>query len=801
MNLLKTSALVVAVGLALYGCKPSASMEEPKPYNEGIHVIPQPVELTQTAEGVITLTKDFKFIASGEELTKVASFFAEKIRTSTGYSMSIEESSSEPSREIALLLVGEDVVPQAEGYKLDVTVDSGVQIQASTPRGIFWGLQTLMQLLPAEIESTSRVKNIAWAIPFVSITDYPRLEYRGQHFDVSRHFLTVEQLKRNIDIMSMLKLNKMHWHLTDDQGWRIEIKQYPRLTEVGSIRTEADGTKYGPFFYTQEEVKDIVAYAKERFVEVIPEIELPGHSAAALAAYPYLGCNGEDFPYEVRNVWDISRETYCAGKDTVFAFLKNVIEEVIPLFESEFFHIGGDEAPKESWKRCPLCQERIRKEGLKDEYELQSYFIHRIEEVLVAHNKRMIGWEEILEGGLAPSATVMSWTGEAGGIKSANMGHNIIMTPASEGLYLDHYQGDSNVEPLAICCYSPIQKVYDYDPVPAEIDEDKRHLVLGVQGNVWGEYIYTPEYYEYLAHPRMAAVAEIGWTPLERKDISDFLRRLDNLLVRYDAHGINYFIPQPEQPDRLSINTVAFVGDSVQIPLETVYPVHKILYTLDGSEPTAESALVYDRPITFATDGELKVRSMILSGKLSEVRTIKILKQEYAPAVEEPVGLVQGLNFRITQSRFTNSDELLAYTGENKTMVVTEMQKTHQPMFTEPMIEHISSKFNYFGAIYTGYIRIPEDGVYRFSTTHNKLWIDGKELIDNEGLIKKYPRTDVSIALAKGLHKLMITHVSSIQGGYPTSWNDMRFQWSRFDQGQPLGWVPDEVLFCVPGAE
>ena len=320
-----------------------------------------------------------------------------------------------------------------------------------------------MQLLPAEIESPSFVK-MNWTVPGVSVKDEPRFRYRGQMLDVCRHFRDIDYIKKQLDVLAMFKINKFHFHLTEDQGWRVESKKYPKLNEISTKRTEGEGTTYGPYYFTQAQLKEIVAYAKERFIEVIPEVELPGHGVAALTAYPEYSCTGG--PFEVRNVWGVANDVYCAGNDETFVFLTNIIEEVIPLFESEYFHIGGDECPKGRWENCPKCQARMKTERLKDAHELQSWFIAKIEKVLLKHNKKMIGWDEILEGGLAPSATVMSWRGEQGGIDAANMGHDVIMTPGG-WLYLDHYQGDSAVEPPSIGGYTTLEKTYSYEPIPA----------------------------------------------------------------------------------------------------------------------------------------------------------------------------------------------------------------------------------------------------------------------------------------------------------------------------------------------
>ena len=395
---------------------------EMKSYNEGINITPTPKELN-VQKGEFVLNSNTTFVTDNNDLIKIADFFSGKINHSTGYKLSTKEKSED---NYISLSVDTTLQLKEEGYILKVT-PSSINITAKSPQGIFYGMQSMLQLLPAEIESPSKVNNIAWAIPCIEIKDEPAFPYRGIMLDVSRHFHDVDFIKKQLDIMAMFKLNRFHWHLTNDHLWTIEIKKYPLLTEIGSIRHNADGTIHKGF-YTQEQIKDIVAYAAERFITVIPEVELPGHALAALTAYPELSCTGG--PFQLRNKWGVEENVYCAGNDKTFDFLEDVFKEVIPLFPGKYFHIGGDECPKVKWEACPKCKKRMKEEKLKDAHELQSYFIHRIEKVLLPYGKSMIGWDEILEGGLAPSATVMSWRGEEGGIAAATMGHDVIMTPA-----------------------------------------------------------------------------------------------------------------------------------------------------------------------------------------------------------------------------------------------------------------------------------------------------------------------------------------------------------------------------------
>ncbi|MEA2661775.1 MAG: hexosaminidase [Chloroflexota bacterium] len=437
------------------------------------------------------------------------------------------------------LALRSDAPPGDESYALDITAER-IEIAARDPRGLFYGIQTLRQLLAASPK----------AVPAVRIEDAPRFPYRGLHLDVGRHFFPVDFIKRYIDLLATFKLNTFHWHLTEDQGWRLEIKKYPKLTEIGAWRKETivgharrgpkgyDGTRHGGF-YTQDQARDVVAYAKERGVTVLPEIEMPGHSLAALAAYPeYANVPG---PFEVRTTWGISDEVFSAS-DATFTFLEDVLREVMDIFPSEYIHIGGDEAPKKRWKESPEAQATIKKEKLADEDELQSWFIRRIERFLNANGRRLIGWDEILEGGLAPNATVMSWRGTKGGIAAAKQGHDVVMAP-QEDLYFDHYQADPEHEPLAIGGMTPIEDTYRYEPIAPELTAAEAAHVLGPEACMWTEYMPTTDQVEYMAYPRALALAEVAWSPREARDWDSFQKRLPAALGFLDRLGVKYRKP------------------------------------------------------------------------------------------------------------------------------------------------------------------------------------------------------------------------------------------------------------------
>ena len=510
-------------------------------------VIPLPQEVALSQESPFNLN-DGTIIAYPEHnelLKRNAEFLAEYISQSTGHTLQTEAlapGSEAPKGAITLGL--DPAIGNREGYVLTVKADR-VTLNGQTENGVFYGIQTLRKSIPAETKATSIL------LPAGSIQDEPRFSYRGMHLDVGRHFFPIEFVKKYIDLLALHNMNTFHWHLTEDQGWRIEIKKYPKLTEIGAWRDrtvigrnteEYDNTRYGGF-YTQEQAKEIVKYAGERYITVIPEVDLPGHMLAALAAYPEMGCTGG--PYEVCPRWGVFEDVLCIGNEKSMQFLEDVMAEIIDIFPSKYIHIGGDEAPRTRWEKCPKCQARIRTEKLKAdknhtaEDRLQSYCMTRIEKLLNSKGRQIIGWDEILEGDVAPNATVMSWRGSAGGIKAAQLGHDVIMTP-NDYCYFDYYQSeDTRHEPFAIGGFVPLEKVYSLNPTASLTEEQAKHI-LGTQANLWTEYIPTSEQVEYMVLPRMAALAEVQWTQLEKKDYTNFTTRLAGLIGLYRRDGLNY---------------------------------------------------------------------------------------------------------------------------------------------------------------------------------------------------------------------------------------------------------------------
>ena len=547
-----------------------------------------------------------------------------------------------------------------EAYTLTITPEAISICSNPSAKGLFYGVQSLLQLLPPSAWDTKQKPAESYLLPAMNLTDAPRFAYRGAMMDVGRNFLPKEAVLKMLDLMAFYKLNSFHFHLTDDQGWRIEIKKYPRLTEKGAYRKQTqvghcdyyfprryDGIeKRG--FYTQDEIREIVRYAADRFITVIPEIEMPGHSSAALACYPELSC-GLGKTYVVRDYYDVFDEVYCP-KEHTFRFLEDVLTEVIDLFPSHYIHIGGDECPKKAWKKCSHCQALMKQLNLPDESALQSWFIHRIEKFVNSRGRDIIGWDEILEGGLAPRATVMSWRGETGGIEAARQQHSVIMTPG-EYCYFDFYQEDPEKAPLAIGGYLPLDKVYSYNPLPGELTAEEQKYIIGVQANIWGEYIQTPDYFEYMTFPRLIAMSEVQWTQPERKDFASFARRLDREFERLGYRGVNAC--------RHFYNVLIEGGwkeekKNFEVDLHTLCPDADIRYAIGDSVITPSSAR-YEHPIVLTEEATVYAQAFRQGKPLGNVtrRTFAVNKAtgcRYActPAAEweytqEDTGLTDGV--------------------------------------------------------------------------------------------------------------------------------------------------------------
>lgn len=584
MQFKKIAVLMVFITF-LYNC------DSPNPEKTKPQIIPMPAQMESTkGEFVLDQSVGMSFDSNFKISATFLKEFIEK-----GSAIQLRQNNK-------ISFIQDDTISNDEGYQLTITPKQ-IEIRAKTDQGAFYAVQSLRQLLPVDLENgTFYMENIT--IPCVTITDSPQFKHRGMHLDVGRHFFSVDFIKKYIDALAMLKMNTFHWHLTEDQGWRIEIKKYPKLQEVAAFREQTligsynadpqqfDGKRYGGF-YTQEEIKDVVAYAQNRHVTIIPEIEMPGHAQAAISAYPELGCTGEQI--KVAETWGVFDHIFCS-KDETFEFLENVLDEVLELFPSKYIHIGGDEAPKTHWENCPNCQQRIKEEGLKDEHELQNYFITRIEKYLNGKGRQIIGWDEILEGGLAPNATVMSWRGTQGAIEAAKQHHNVIMTPTSH-CYFDYKQSDNEDEPLANSGgFLPLEKVYSFNPIPEELTEEESQYVLGAQGNVWTEYIPNEKQVEYMVFPRILAMSEVLWTPTNNKNYADFIARVEHFHQRLDALEINYANHLYEVEGEVT---------STGYKLTSILENKTIRYTTDGTEPSLTSE-IYSGAIPINTDLVIK---------------------------------------------------------------------------------------------------------------------------------------------------------------------------------------------------
>jgi hexosaminidase len=581
-----------------------------------ISIIPQPVSLT-VEDGHFTIDKNTAIIFNTKEndLRHAADFFNAFIKNVSGNVLTFNQKKNKS----IILEIKKTATIGDEGYLLDVS-PSSLKITANSKAGIIYGMQSVFQTLP-QIRT-----NAALEVPCMKVTDYPAFKWRGMHLDVCRHFFSPDMIKEYIDLLSEYKFNTFHWHLTDDQGWRLEIKKYPKLTSVGAWRADRRGipwsesqptqpgepASYGGY-YTQEQVRDIVAYAKERNITIVPEIEMPGHSEAAITAYPWLSCTQQPQTTITGGVYPPNYQSnYCPANDSVFTFLENVLTEVMQLFPSKYIHVGGDEVDKTPWKNDPRCQALMKKLGDTSEDQLQSYFIKRIEKFLIAHHRKLIGWDEILEGGLAPEATVMSWRGESGGIKAAKMKHDVVMTPGTP-LYFDHYQAGPAGEPPAIGGFNTLKMVYDYYPIPKELDSTDAKYVLGAQANVWAEFISSREHLEYMVLPRMLALSEVLWTPKNEKNYVDFYNRLQKQFVAFEEKGFHYC------PGNftVAIKPVSQNG-KLSVTLSSEIPGSKIYFTTDGNDPDAGSNL-YVNPVEI--DSSLTLKAVIVeNGKVMGVK-------------------------------------------------------------------------------------------------------------------------------------------------------------------------------------
>jgi hexosaminidase len=641
--------LCILFSTCFYACS------EKRTLNSDYEIIPKPLDVNCKGDASFLLKDGIAVIypENNQKMQDNAEFLVDYVERQTGVKLTSYAGMPVDGAICLTLDLSDD---NAEAYKLIVN-DKRVCISGASEAGVFYGIQTLRKSLPV-------AQDINVNLSAVEIYDKPRFAYRGAMLDVARHFYTVDEVKTFIDMLALHNINRFHWHLTDDQGWRIEIKKYPKLMSVASERKETvvgrwysgiyDGKPYGGY-YTQDELRDVIDYAAKRHITIIPEVDLPGHMQAALTAYPELGCTGG--PYEVRTIWGVSQDVLCVGNDFTLQFVKDVLSEVADIFPSEYIHIGGDECPKVRWEKCPKCQERIKSLGLKSdakhtkEQRLQSYMIQEAAKYLKEKGKRIIGWTEILEGGLVPDATLMSWIGESGGIEAAHQHHDVIMTPNTY-LYFDYYQSKKvEDEPLAIGGYLPIEKTYNYEPMPKELTEEEQQYIKGVQANLWTEYIPIFSQVQYMVLPRLGAAAEVQWTDPSKKDYKDFLRRVPHLVAVYDCYGWNYATHVYDVNVDMKADTVNHVLN-VQLSTMADDPIY---YTLDGQDPT-EKSLKYTKPFTI--DQSVVLKTMAVhpdrTSKIS-VDTIRFNK-----ATLKPVVLLQP-----NESRFSPDGPVVLVDGRN----------------------------------------------------------------------------------------------------------------------------------------
>lgn len=641
--------LCILFSTCFYACS------EKRTLNSDYEIIPKPLDVNCKGDASFLLKDGVAVIypENNQKMQDNAEFLVDYVERQTGVKLTSHAGMPVDGAICLTLDLSDD---NAEAYKLIVN-DKRVCISGASEAGVFYGIQTLRKSLPV-------AQDINVNLSAVEIYDKPRFAYRGAMLDVARHFYTVDEVKTFIDMLALHNINRFHWHLTDDQGWRIEIKKYPKLMSVASERKETvvgrwysgiyDGKPYGGY-YTQDELRDVIDYAAKRHITIIPEVDLPGHMQAALTAYPELGCTGG--PYEVRTIWGVSQDVLCVGNDFTLQFVKDVLSEVADIFPSEYIHIGGDECPKVRWEKCPKCQERIKSLGLKSdakhtkEQRLQSYMIQEAAKYLKEKGKRIIGWTEILEGGLVPDATLMSWIGESGGIEAAHQHHDVIMTPNTY-LYFDYYQSKKvEDEPLAIGGYLPIEKTYNYEPMPKELTEEEQQYIKGVQANLWTEYIPIFSQVQYMVLPRLGAAAEVQWTDPSKKDYKDFLRRVPHLVAVYDCYGWNYATHVYDVNVDMKADTVNHVLN-VQLSTMADDPIY---YTLDGQDPT-EKSLKYTKPFTI--DQSVVLKTMAVhpdrTSKIS-VDTIRFNK-----ATLKPVVLLQP-----NESRFSPDGPVVLVDGRN----------------------------------------------------------------------------------------------------------------------------------------
>ncbi|HXI00240.1 MAG TPA: family 20 glycosylhydrolase [Sphingobacteriaceae bacterium] len=744
--------------------------------NPNLGVIPAPNSIYVTG-GQFTFSKEAGILYGNESDRRVAELFRDFLKDNYFLDLPVAKAFIQAPKAIINFSSLPYQGTNPEGYTLSILPN---QINVSgRDAGLFYGMETLMQMLPLQKEAAPKIS-------CAQITDEPRYKYRGLHLDVGRHMFPVPFIKKYIDLIAYYKLNTFHWHLTEDQGWRIEIKKYPKLTRVGGFRDQTlighyhdripqyyDGTPYGGY-YTQEEVKDIVAYAALKYVNVIPEIEMPGHSLAALTAYPQLGCGDDLANFKVSERWGVFHDIFCAGKEDTFNFLQDVLTEVMMLFPSQYIHIGGDEAPKTRWEKCKYCQKRIADNNLKDEHQLQSYFIQRIERFVNSKGRKIIGWDEILEGGLAPNATVMSWRGVSGGIAAAKMQHDAIMSPGSH-MYFDHYQGNAVQEPVTIHGLSTLEHAYSYNPTPVNLAPEFQKYIIGVQANVWTEYMKTPAKVEYMILPRILSLSEIAWTLPEKKNFTEFSeQRVPRHLARIDQTKTHYRVPVA-----IGAKDTTIIRSGYTLDLKAPVEGAKIYYTINGYLPR-ETDQIYEAPVQIIIPQNERriIKTMVItpSGKRSAVTTT-IVSNESPLKPVNPMWRRPGIQYYYIPGEVDLASNLDSTRAEERGIV------------TQIDLSKGRNKVRSYGMIFNGYINIGQSGIYTFSTLSDdgsQLLIDDMVVVDNDGKHTAFELTG-AVNLSAGFHKIQ---VRSFQIGGQSELKVFMGQ-----PGRPKTEIPESILF------
>ena len=731
----------------------------------GIDVIPHPREYDVNPLYRYYFNDESGVVCRQKELLPVAELFVENIKKSTGLELPIVKRCKKP-----IILKIDKRKSDAEAYTLFIYTDA-VEVLGGSAAGVYYGLQTLMQMLPPEIECDTVVNGQDWSLPIAVVDDYPRFRYRGMHVDPCRHFMPLEHIRKQVDWMSKFKMNRLHLHLTDDQMWTFEVKKYPLLTEIGTRRINVDGSVYRSGYFTQEELKGLVEYAKVRGVTIVPEIEMPGHAMAALAAYPEYGCTGG--PYEVRTTWGVEEHLLCAGNDSVFRFVEDILTELTAVFPSEYIHIGGDECPTNIWHECPRCQARMQAEGLQTEVELHGYFIRRVEQILHKLGRKMIGWDEILDGGASQSATVMSWRGDKGGIKAANQGNQAIMTPW-DVCYFDHYQGSKLFEPMAQSGFLPLEKVYGWEPISKEIAPENRDKILGGQANLWSEYIPNAKHAEYMIYPRLLALSEVLWAT-DYRNYDNFRERLKTVQKRLDCGGVNYHLPLPEGPEAQYVEFV----DSVEVILRNSLG-YEMFYEGVGSREQGVGSReqgVGSRELELCVVNSALLKSYVtFNGRNSD--TIEVYYNKVAAPHPAAKHLSHNGLYRQRAYGYFHNTDSLDYVKFDVTDLVDSLVYDYNDSYFEPWIE-----------VYQGYIKVDSTAQYLITTDLEELWVDDIRIINNSGKLKRNQTQRALMLLEEGFHSIKAVYNNCVNDGFPAHWRkpEIRIKTQEEEKFRVLG--------------